>query len=283
MATFTNQATLRYNGNVVNSNITTGELLEVLSATKTAVIDTYNQGSDITYVINIVNSGTVTFTGISVTDNLGAYTFGTGTLVPLDYVDGSAQYYLNGVLQPAPAVTAGPPLVISGITVPANGVATIIYVARANQYAPLDLEGVITNTAMINGGGVTEIVVNETVTPESGARLTITKSMCPTTVTENGRLTYTFVIQNIGNLPAVVTDNVTITDTFNPILSGLSVTFNDAAWTENVNYTYAEATGAFETIPGQITVPAAVYSQDPVTGEWIVEPGVSVLTVTGTI
>ena len=53
MATFTNQATLRYNGNVVNSNITTGELLEVLSATKTAVIDTYSQGSDITYVINI--------------------------------------------------------------------------------------------------------------------------------------------------------------------------------------------------------------------------------------
>lgn len=283
MATFTNQATLRYNGNVVNSNITTGELLEVLSATKTAVIDTYNQGSDITYVINIVNSGTVTFTGISVTDNLGAYAFGTGTLVPLDYVDGSAQYYLNGVLQPAPVVTAGPPLVISGITVPANGVATIIYVARANQYAPLDLEGVITNTAIINGGGVTEIVVNETVTPENGARLTITKSMCPTTITENGRLTYTFVIQNIGNLPAVVTDNVAITDTFNPILSGLTVTFNDTVWTENVNYTYAETTGVFETVPGQITVPAAIYTQDPATGEWIVEPGVSVLTVTGTV
>lgn len=283
MATFTNQATLRYNGTVVNSNITTGELLEVLSATKTAVIDTYNQGSDITYVINIVNSGTVTFTGISVTDNLGEYAFGTGTLVPLDYVDGSAQYYLNGVLQPAPVVTAGPPLVISGITVPANGVATIIYVARANQYAPLDLEGVITNTAIINGGGATEIVVNETVTPENGARLTITKSMCPTTVTENGRLTYTFVIQNIGNLPAVVTDNVAITDTFNPILSGLTVTFNDTVWTENVNYTYEETTGMFETIPGQITVPAAIYTQDPATGEWIVEPGVSVLTVTGTV
>lgn len=283
MATFTNQATLRYNGNVVNSNITTGELLEVLSATKTAVIDTYNQGSDITYVINIVNSGSVTFTGISVTDNLGAYTFGTGTLVPLDYVEGSAQYYLNGVLQPAPVVAAGPPLVISGITVPANGVATIIYVARANQYAPLDLAGAITNTALINGGGVTEIVVTETVTPESGARLTITKSMCPTTVTENGRLTYTFVIQNIGNMPAVATDDVAISDTFNPVLSNLAVTFNDAAWTENVNYTYSETTGEFETIPGQITVPAATYTQDPTTGEWIVEPGVSVLTVTGTI
>ena len=283
MATFTNQATLRYNGNVVNSNITTGELLEVLSATKTAVIDSYSQGSDITYVINIVNSGAVTFTGISIRDDLGQYTFGSGTYIPLDYVAGSVQYYLNGVLQPTPAVDAGPPLVISGITVPANGVATIIYVARTNQYAPLNLEGTIINTALISGGGVTEITVTETVTVENGARLTISKSICPTTVTENGRLTYTFIIQNLGNMPAVATDNVSITDTFNPILTGLAVTFNDAAWTEGINYTYSEATGEFVTVPGQITVPAATYTQDPVTGEWLVEPGVAVLTVTGTV
>ena len=283
MATFTNQATLRYNGNVVNSNITAGELLEVLSATKTAVIDSYSQDSDITYVINIVNSGTTAFTGISVNDDLGAYTLGTETYVPLNYVNGSIQYYLNGVLQATPVVTAGPPLIISGITVPANGVATIIYVASANQYAPLTLDGTITNTAIISGGGVTEITVTETVTAESGANLTISKSICPTIVTENGRLTYTFVIQNIGNTPAVATDDVTITDTFNPILTGLTVTFNGVAWTENVNYTYSEATGEFATIPSQITVPAATYTQDPTTGEWTVEPGIGVLTVTGTV
>lgn len=283
MATFTNQATLRYNGNVVNSNITTGELLEVLSATKTAVINNYSQGSDITYVINIVNSGTLPFTGIFLNDNLGEYTFGTDTLVPLNYVNGSAQYYLNGVLQPAPVVTAGPPLVISGLTIPANGVATIIYVADANQYAPLDLEGVITNTAVVSGGGITPITVTETVTAESGAKLTISKSICPTTVTENGRLTYTFVIQNVGNEPAVDTDDVTVTDTFNPILSGLTVTYNDVAWTENINYVYSETTGEFATNEGQITVPAAEYTQDSVTGEWIIEPGVSVITVTGTV
>lgn len=283
MATFTNQATLRYNGNVINSNITTGELLEVLSATKTAVINTYNQGSDVTYVINIVNSGSIAFTGVSVNDNLGAYTFGTETLVPLDYVDGSVRYYVNGVLQPAPAVDPGPPLIISGLVVPANGVTTVIYVARANQYAPLDLEGVITNTAVISGGGVTEITVTEIVTPESGARLTIAKSISPRTVTENGRVTYTFVIQNTGNTPAIVSDDVGITDTFNPILTDLTVTFNEIAWTEGVNYTYSEATGEFATVPGQITIPAAVYIQDSVTGEWIVEPGVGVLTVTGTV
>ena len=283
MATFTNQATLRYNGNVVNSNITTGELLEVLSATKTAVIDSYTQGSNVTYVINIVNSGTITFTGISITDNLGAYPLGTETYVPLDYVEGSTQYYLNGVLQATPVIVAGPPLVISGITVPANGVATIIYVASANQYAPLNLDGTITNSAVISGGGVTDITVTETITAESGARLTISKSICPTTVTENGRLTYTFVVQNLGNMPAVATDNVSITDTFNPILTGLTVTLNDVVWAEGVNYTYSETTGEFATIPSQITVPAATYTQDPVTGEWLIDPGIAVLTVTGTV
>ena len=283
MATFTNQATLRYNGNVVNSNITTGELVEVLSATKIAVIDEYTQGSEITYVIQIVNSGNIAFTGLTVTDNLGEYPFGAGTLVPLDYVTGSVQYYVNGILQPAPAVAAGPPLVISGINVPANGVATVIYVARTNQYAPLGIGDIVTNTAVIAGDGVTPITVTETVSPESGARLSITKSICPATVTENGTLTYTFTIVNTGNTAAVATDNVTVTDTFNPILSNLVVALDGTTWSTPANYTYNGTTGEFATVPGQITVPAATYTQDATTGEWIIEPGVAVLTVSGTV
>ena len=53
--------------------------------------------------------------------------------------------------------------------------------------------------------------------------------------------------------------------------------------TEGVDYTYDEATGAFATLPGVITVPAASYVQDPTTGEWTVTPGVSTLTIVGTI
>ena len=121
MATFTNYATLSYNGGTTDSNIVTGELLATLSMTKTAVRDTYTQRSSVTYAVSLLNSGTTAVTGVTVTDNLGGYTFGEGTVYPLAYREGSLRYYVNGVLQTAPTVTAGPPLVISNISVPAGG------------------------------------------------------------------------------------------------------------------------------------------------------------------
>ena len=80
MATFTNQATLTYNGGTASSNITTGELLEVLTATKTAVVPTYRSGRPITYLITLVNAGTADLTGLTVADDLGGYTFNGATV-----------------------------------------------------------------------------------------------------------------------------------------------------------------------------------------------------------
>ena len=56
MAFFTNQAQLRYGNEVANSNITVGEIQEVLSVTKSAVKQTYRQHDTVTYIINIVNA-----------------------------------------------------------------------------------------------------------------------------------------------------------------------------------------------------------------------------------
>lgn len=97
-----------------------GEILEVLAATKTAVRKTYGQNDRVTYVVSIVNSGNTAMTGLTVADDLGAYAFGTDTLVPLTYVADTVRYYSNGILQTTPAVTAGPPLSVSGISVPAG-------------------------------------------------------------------------------------------------------------------------------------------------------------------
>ena len=121
MASFTNVATLSYGGNQVSSNVVTGEIREVLTVSKTAVPAAYAVGDTITYVIYLINSGTAALTGLTVTDDLGGYTFGAGTVYPLCYTDGTVRYFANGVLQAAPDVTAGPPLRFTGITVPAGG------------------------------------------------------------------------------------------------------------------------------------------------------------------
>lgn len=283
MAIFTNQATLSYNNTITTSNVTTGELLEVLSVTKTALTGTYTPQDTVVYVVNLSNSGPVAFTGLTVTDDLGGYDFDGGTLTPMGYVPGTLRYFVNGAVQPAPTVTAGPPLTVSGITVPAGGNALLVYEVRLNQFAPVDIESTITNTATVTGGGLTAPVSDSaTIAAAAAPYLTITKSLSPLTVTENGQLTYTFVIQNTGNTPALVGDNAAITDTFDPILSDLTVTFNGTPWVEGTDYTYNEATGLFATVPGRITVPAASFTRTP-DGAWIILPGTATLTVTGTV
>ena len=80
----------------------------------------------------------------------------------------------------------------------------------------------------------------------------------------------------------VATDNIVVTDTFDPILDPITVAFNGTAWTAGVNYTYSTTTGVFSTVAGEITVPAATYTQNP-DGTWTITPGISTLTVTGTV
>ena len=284
MAIFQNQATLSYAGNVTTSNVVTGELQQAVSVAKYAVSDTYTQGEVLTYVISLVNTGSTPLTDLTVTDDLGAYTLNGNTLVPLEYVDGSLAYYVGGARQATPVVTSTNPLTITGITVPAGGDAFLVYQARVNEFASPVQGGSVTNTVTVTGATLpAPITASETVTASAEAFLTIGKALSPTTVSEGDRLTYTFVIQNFGNTPVVATDNATVTDNFDPILSALTVTFNGVTWTEGTEYTYDEATGAFATVPGNILVPAATYTQNPTTGAWSVTPGVSTLVVVGTV
>ena len=283
MAAFYNTATLSYRDTSTNSNTVEGQLVKVLSAEKTAVLPTYGSTDTITYVISIRNSGTVAYTDLTVTDDLGEYDFGEQTRVPLTYVAGSVRYYSNGTLQSAPTVTGGAPLVISGITVPAGGSVLLLYEAETNGYAPPAAGSTITNTAVISGGETTPITTQATVTAGETLRLTISKCMSPTSVVENGTVTYTFYVQNSGNTATAASDFVIVTDTFDPILNNLTATLDGTPLTLGTGYTYNAATGEFATSAGVITVPAATMTQDPVTGQWIITPGVAKLVITGTL
>lgn len=284
MAIFSNQATLTYNGNTTNSNIAYGEILDVLAVTKTAVEGSYTPGALVTYAVTLRNTGSSVLSGLVITDDLGAYEIGGVTVYPLTYETGSATLFVNGVPQVAPAVNPGPPLVVSGISVPGGGDAVLIYQARANAYADPAVGGEINNTVSVTGDGLSApVTATETVVAEAAAVLTISKSITPAQVVDNDRVTYTFVIQNTGNQAVLATDDAAITDIFDPILTDLVVTYDGVVWTEGVQYTYNAATGSFATLPGALPVPAATYTQDPVTGAYTVTPGIATLVVTGTI
>lgn len=283
MARFTNFATLSYNGITRDSNTVTGELIETLSAAKNVLSGGYSAGDRLTYVISLVNSGTTALGGLTVTDDLGGYTYGGGTVYPLAYTTGSLRYYVNGILQTTPTVAAAPPLAISGISVPAGGNAILIYEATATEYAPLGIEATITNTATINGGGLTEpLTAAVTIGAEPRTELGISKSLSPTSVSENGQLTYTFVIENLGSVAADAAAGVVLSDTFSPKLDPITVTFDGNPWAAGTNYTYDAATGVFATIAGQITVPGATYAQNA-NGTWTTTPGTATLVISGTV
>ncbi len=285
MATFYNQATLSYNGNVASSNITAGEILENLFVTKTPVNSSYSADRDNSYVISIVNNSSVSYDNVTITDDLGEYVFNPpdDSVVPLTYITDTVRYFVNGIPQDDPDVTSENPLTITGISVPAGGNAIIVYSARANSFAPLGEDASITNTATVSGEGFSDISATSTTTPENSAFLSISKSLSPAAVEENGRVTYTFTIQNNGSTAVDVDDDVIFRDDFTPALTDLTAQFNGVSWTEGGNYDYSESTGVFTSLEGQITVPAATYVQDPATGAWSVQPGISTLVITGNI
>ena len=283
MATFYNQATLSYNGTVASSNITAGEILEVLSASKRAVSDSYSADSGNVFIISIVNTGSSCYNGLTVTDDLGRYSFGEGVgeAVPLTYREGSLSYYVNGVQQPAPAVASLSPLTVTGVSVPAGGNVMLIYSAETNAFAPMGAGAVIENTATVSGTGSETVTASAEIAYNEGIDLAISKSLSPAAVEENGEVTYTFIIQNFGTAPAEAGDNVIFSDTFSPALSGLTAEFNGAPWTSGTEYAYDPATGVFTSLDGVITVPPAQFSQDESTGVWSAQAGVSTLVIRG--
>ena len=284
MASFTNQATLRYNGRSVASNTVTGQMVSPLSVTKTPVEDVYAPGDTISYVISLVNDGSATYEGLTLSDDLGGYEAGGGTAWPLAYAADSLRYFINGVLQPAPAVTAGPPLTITGISVPAGGDAMLVYETEVTAAAPLTADSVITNTASLSGAGLAApIEAQASIAVQTGPELSVVKSLFPSTVAQNGQLTYTFTIQNSGNEAAGTDAQITISDLFDPILKNITVALDGQPLALITGYTYDESSGQFDTVAGQITVPAATYAQTASTGDWIVSPGETTLTVTGTV
>ena len=285
MATFTNQALLTYNNTRTLSNVTTGTIAESLTAQKSSLQSSYAAGDRITYVLSLQNSGAAAQSGLTVTDDLGAFTPSgeKQAVFPLTYDEGSAALFVDGVKQTAPAVQSAEPLTFTGISVPAGGSAVLIYSAQINAYAPLGSGSAVTNTATVSGDGLAEPVESSFTLPVTEAPyLTVEKTLSPLTVVPDQRITYTFVINNYGNTDADAGANVSISDTMTPPLTDLTAEYNGAPWTEGTEYTYSPQTGEFVSAAGAITVPAATYETLP-DGTVSTTPGIVTLVIEGTV
>ena len=287
MATIENFATVRYTSVGVEtvriSNLAEVALESSALLTKTPLSNEYGEEDTLTYILSIQNTSAGTLTGLRVEDDLGTFPFGATELTPLTYAD-NAILLINGQNATAELTVDSSmdgTLIFTVASLPAGATANIIYNVRVNEFAPLELDSSIVNTAILSADA--ECVAGEAsarVTVISEANVSVLKSMCPNPVVCGDTLTYTIRIYNYGNAPA---ENVQLTDVFDPAPTNITVTRNGVAFPAT-DFTYE---GGVLTIPANTatpdTVPAATFTRNPETGEVTVTPGMVEYVITGRI
>lgn len=287
MATIENFATVSYTSGGITetkvSNLAEIGLESAVSFNKTTLGDTYGEESVITYILSITNTSTSAITNVSITDDLGSFTFGTMELTPLAYT-APALLLIDGQdvsTQLTVDSSVAGSLNFTFPTLPAGATANIVYRAAVNEYAPLDLNSSITNTASLTsdtecGDGSASATVNAA----SAANVSVFKQMSPNPVVCGDTVTYTIRIYNYGNIPA---ESLTLTDTFNPAPDTITVT-QDGTLLSPADYTYAGGTlTAPSATATPVSVPAATFTRDVATGIVSVTPGMVEYVITGQI
>ena len=289
MATqITNQATLtyRYAGGEGSaaSNIATATLKGQLSADMNSLFTDYRVDDELTYTISITNNSDAAVTNIQVEDDLGTYAIaGPANVTPLTYT-GPAKLYINGVYSSdLTPVTADNSVTFTIPSLAAGAAAMIMYVTEVNQYALQDSGSILVNGTSVTADGMTdELYASYELDAEDFADVRIIKSMSPDMVTGGGMLTYTFALYNYGNTAAT---NVVLTDAFDPAPSNITVSIG-ASVAPATEYSYENGV---LTLPSEaasalsITIPAATFKQDAATGRVTADPGVVMMSVTGTV
>lgn len=287
MATIENFATVSYSAGGVTetriSNLAEIGLESAISLTKSTLGENYSEDSVITYIISMTNTSTSPISNVSVSDDLGRFVFGALELTPMTYTS-PALLLINGqdMSTQLTVETALDGSIVFGFpTLPAGATANIVYRASVNEFASLDVNSTITNTATFTSDSdCTDGTATATITALSAANVSVFKQMSPNPVVCGDTVTYTIRIYNYGNTAA---ENVVLSDTFNPAPEIISIT-RDGVVLAPTDYTYDNGTLTIpSTVTSNVTVPAATFVRDANTGAVSVIPGIVEYVITGTI
>ncbi|MBQ4105843.1 MAG: DUF11 domain-containing protein [Clostridia bacterium] len=274
-----NSATLTYNSGAETgsaaSNVVTTSLLDSASVSveKYSANSNWRPGENITYFVTVTNTGTQPLNDIVLTDDLG------GDTAPLVYVTGSARVIDgNDVTAVTPTDTSPLTISLEDALEPDESI-TVLYVARLNTAIDDDVDS-ITNTVEVqavgDGCGFANAGDESSVTlPRADfALVEIVKAVDKAVVSCGDTLTYTFTIENSGNIPAT---DVVITDTLpegftvtsvTSVTDGVTTVYSPEDYSIDENNTLVLPTSDLT-----ITVPARTEAGN----------GITVVTVTGAV
>lgn len=270
----------------VSSNVAVTTLQEILTVSQSSLGDSYFQNSDIPFIVNINNNNTEKIKNVKVQSNLGSYSLGQGicdtSFTPLSYIGPSA-LYIGGTFHSniEPKVYTDK-IVFTIPSIPERSNALLIYKTSTNQFSPLASGSSITNVISVSARNLgTPLTYSSTVTVKDEADIRIIKNMCPNPVSAGDTITYSFSLYNYGNTEAT---NVTLNDTFSPAPTGISVNLNSQELTSN-DYSYLSGTLKVPNYSSGLTIsiPAANFIQDSITGLISIEPGITSITAAGKI
>lgn len=270
----------------VSSNVAVTTLQDLLTVSKTSLGDSYSQNSEITFIISINNNNNSVIKNIKIEDDMGTYCLGQdicdASFTPLTYI-GPSILYIGGVFSAniEPKISSGK-ILFEISNIPARSNALIIYKTVANNFAQLVSGSKIISTVSISSDEISKTITDSsTLNIKDEADIRIIKNMNPNPILTGEKITYNFSLYNYGNTEAT---NVTLNDTFSPAPNTVNVYLNSQELTTS-DFSYANST---LTIPSynsniSISIPAANFIQDNITGLISIEPGITSIMVTGQI
>lgn len=274
-----NQANISYQYNQTNANVSSNIVettvldLYGITATKIALQNTYRLNENITYITRIENNGSDDLYNLILQDDLAQ-----NHLTPIET---SVTLIKNN--ETIQLVPSHPFILNIPGTLSPEEVIYIIYVAKVNNNLASDIT-TLTNTQTITarGGGVTRPLVSVTPNPQATitkvnyADLTIIKSTDKETIMSGDNLTYTFHIENSGNITA---ENVILTDY---LPAGFTIT-SITSETNNITTTYNPNEYTFDTPTRLLTLPNTVGTPIQVPPSMNSINGKTVVKITGTV